>query len=164
MRRPGQLSPQVNKTRYATPQQPENAPNGRRILTTCRLFRLSFLLFENVSLTVRCPAWSNSSPFHQDYFHAVPHLQRCSHIILPNGIQMLGVWKRGDHFSCSRWNRRVFEGLSGCRAIPKKQQSDDGCEAHVIRGYDENDPNPSIHNQSFMSCCSSRSLQQCCGL
>src|SRR2546425_887314 len=51
MRRPGQLSPQGNKTRYATPQQPENAPDGRRILTTCRLFRLSFKSVDHFFVT-----------------------------------------------------------------------------------------------------------------
>ncbi len=40
--RAGQLSPGVNKTRYATPQQPENPANGGLIPAACRLFRLSF--------------------------------------------------------------------------------------------------------------------------
>jgi len=35
------LAASKHKTRYVTPQQPENLPNGGLILTTCRLFRLA---------------------------------------------------------------------------------------------------------------------------
>src|SRR5439155_22558236 len=35
------LAASKHKTRYMTPQQPENLPNGGLILTTCRLFRLA---------------------------------------------------------------------------------------------------------------------------